>query len=128
MFHKIVTTVIVVPLAAIIIAFAIANRQLVTVSFDPFSTTNPAYAATLPLFIMIFVLVILGVIVGGAAAWLRQSKWRRTARKLDAEVRTLHQELDSLRQRAAAYPPPPPEPTYFDPTAPARPAIAPPVR
>lgn len=127
MFHKIVTTVIVVPLAAIIIAFAIANRQLVTVSFDPFSTVNPAYAATLPLFIMIFVLVILGVIVGGAAAWLRQSKWRRTARKLDAEVRMLHQELDVLRQRAAANPPPP-EPTYFDPTAPARPAIAPPVR
>ena len=127
MFHKIVTTVIVVPLAAIIIAFAIANRQLVTVSFDPFSTVNPAYAATLPLFIMIFVLVILGVVVGGAAAWLRQSKWRRTARKLDAEVRTLQQELDALRQRAAANPPPP-EPTYFDPTAPARPAIAPPVR
>ncbi len=78
MFRKIVTYVIVVPLAAVIIAFAVANRQLVTVSFDPFSSTSPAYAAaTLPLFIMIFVLVILGVIVGGAAAWLRQSHWRR---------------------------------------------------
>jgi len=127
MFQKIVTAVIIVPLAAIIIAFAVANRQSVTVSFDPFSTVNPAYAATLPLFLMIFVLVILGVIVGGAAAWLRQSKWRRAARKLDAEVRVLHQELDSLRERAAANPPPP-EPIYFDPNASARPAIAPPSR
>ncbi len=99
MFRKIITTVIVVPLAAIIIAFAVANRQAVTVSFDPFSSTNPAYAATVPLFVLIFVLVIVGVIVGGVAAWLRQGRWRRTARKLDADVRLLHQELAAIRSR-----------------------------
>jgi uncharacterized integral membrane protein len=98
-FRKIVTAVIVVPLAVIIIAFALANRQSVTVSFDPFSTASPAYAATLPLFVLVFVLVILGVIVGGIAAWLRQGKWRRMARKLDADARLLHQEIDALRQR-----------------------------
>jgi uncharacterized integral membrane protein len=107
LFRRIVTAVIVVPLAVIIIAFAVANRQSVTVSFDPFSAANPAYAATLPLFILIFVLVILGVIVGGIAAWLRQSKWRRTARKLDADVRALHQEIDALRRRMAAEQPAP---------------------
>ena len=80
MFRKIVTAVIVVPLAAVIIAFAVANRQAVTVSFDPFSSAAPAYAATVPLFVLIFILLILGVIVGGVAAWLRQAKWRRTAR------------------------------------------------
>jgi hypothetical protein len=36
MIRKIVTVVILVPLAAIIIAFAVANRQTITVSFDPF--------------------------------------------------------------------------------------------
>lgn len=102
MFRKIVTVVIVLPLAAIIIAFAVANRQMVTVSFDPLSTTDPAYAATLPLFILIFVLVIVGVIVGGVASWLRQGTWRRTARKLDHDVRLLHQELAALRSRNAA--------------------------
>ncbi len=99
MFRKIVTAVIVIPLAAIIIGFAVANRQSVTVSFDPLSSASPAYAATLPLFILIFVLVILGVVVGGAAAWLGQSKWRRAARKLDAENRVLHQELAAIRNR-----------------------------
>lgn len=99
MFHKIITAIIVVPLAVIIIGFAVANRQTVTVSFDPFSAAAPAYAATLPLFALIFILVILGVIVGGAAAWLRQTKWRRLARRLDDDVRALHQELEVLRRR-----------------------------
>jgi uncharacterized integral membrane protein len=103
-FRKIVTAVIVVPLAVIIVAFAVANRQGVTVSFDPFSAASPAYAATVPLFVLIFVLVILGVIVGGIAAWLRQSKWRRMARKLEGDVRVLHQEIDTLRQRVAVQP------------------------
>ncbi|MFN3658421.1 MAG: lipopolysaccharide assembly protein LapA domain-containing protein [Pseudolabrys sp.] len=104
MFRKIVTAVIVVPLAIVIVAFAVANRQAVTVSFDPFSSASPAYAATVPLFMLIFVLVILGVVIGGVAAWLRQSKWRRAARQLDADVRALHQELDAIRRRFAAEP------------------------
>jgi len=101
MFRKVVTAIIVVPLAIVIVAFAVANRQVVTVSFDPFSSANPAYAASLPLFVLIFVLVILGVIIGGVAAWLRQATWRRTARRLDADVRALHQELEAMRRRAA---------------------------
>jgi len=99
MFRKIVTAIIVVPLAAVIVAFAVANRQAVTVSFDPFSAASPAYAATLPLFAIIFAVLILGVLIGGIAAWIRQSKWRRAARKLDAEVRGLHQEMDAIHRR-----------------------------
>ena len=102
MLRKIVTWVIIIPLAAVIIAFAVANRQAVTVSFDPFSATAPAYAATLPLFAVIFAVLILGVLIGGIAAWLGQSKWRRSARKLDADVRSLQQELDAIRSRFGA--------------------------
>lgn len=99
--RKVLTAIIVVPLAILIVAFAVANRQVVTVSFDPFSVSDPAYAAKLPLFVLIFALVILGVIVGGVATWLRQASWRRIARSLDADVRTLHQELEAKRRRAA---------------------------
>jgi uncharacterized integral membrane protein len=98
-FRKIVTAIVVVPLVAIIVAFAVANRQAVTVSFDPFSAASPAYAATLPLFAIIFVVLILGVLVGGIAAWIRQGKWRRSARRLDGEVRALHDEMDTIRRR-----------------------------
>ena len=121
MFRKIVTTIIVVPLAAVIIAFAVANRQAVTVSFDPFSTVSPAYAATLPLFAVIFAVLILGVLIGGVAAWLGQRKWRRAARRLDAELRSLQQDMD-LRSARDVYrsPPPPAE-------QPPPPVLAPPI-
>ncbi len=99
MFRKIVTIVIIVPLAIIVIAFAVANRQTVTVSFDPFSASHPAYAISMPLFVLLFVILILGVIVGGLVAWLNQGDWRRTARKLDADVRALHDEIEALRRR-----------------------------
>jgi len=121
MFRKIVTTIIVVPLAAVIIAFAVANRQAVTVSFDPFSATAPAYAATLPLFAVIFAVLILGVLIGGIAAWLGQGKWRRAARKLDAELRALRQEMD-LKHSRDGYRSPPSSPADQPPL----PVIAPP--
>jgi uncharacterized integral membrane protein len=120
MTRRIVTAVIVVPLAILIIVFAVANRQPVTVSFDPLSSAAPAYAATVPLFVLIFILLIVGVIIGGVAAWLRQAGWRRTARKLDADVRALHEELGDIRRRFGTQPTPQAEPEP-------RPAIPPPV-
>lgn len=117
MIRKIVTALILIPLAILIVTFAVANRQAITVSFDPFDSAQPAYAATLPLFVVIFAALILGVLIGGVAAWLRQGKWRRAVRKLEAETRELHGELDSIRRRfgtpeqaalpARAEPPPP---------------------
>jgi uncharacterized integral membrane protein len=129
MFRKILTWIVVLPIAIFIIAFAVANRQVVTVSFDPLSQANPSYSASLPLFILIFVLVILGVVVGGVAAWLRQSKWRRAARKLDAENRQLLQELASIRHRFGTQAPTVPvaEPGRPAPNPSPMPVIAPPV-
>jgi hypothetical protein len=41
--------------------------------------------------------LIVGVLIGGMAAWLRQAKWRRTARRLEREVADLRIELEALR-------------------------------
>ena len=98
--RKIIAAVILVPLAVIIIAFAVANRQIVTVSLDPFSAEHPAASLTLPLFALVIVLLILGVLIGGIAAWLRQSKWRRTARRLEREIADLHIEIEALKRTA----------------------------
>jgi uncharacterized integral membrane protein len=100
--RKIVTFGILVPLAIVIVMFAVANRQTVVVSFDPFGSVDPAYAARMPLFVLIFVLVMLGVLLGGVAAWLRQSKWRRAARLLNRDVRALREENEALRRHAAS--------------------------
>jgi hypothetical protein len=44
-------------------------------------------------------LLIGGVVVGGIAAWLRQGKWRRAARRADAQARELRAEVDRLKRR-----------------------------
>ncbi len=105
MIRKVVTAVILVPLAAIIVAFAMANRQIVTVSFDPFDTVQPAYAASLPLFVLIFVLVVLGVLLGGVATWLQQARWVWAARRAEKQNLELRLELNRVRHDAAATPP-----------------------
>jgi uncharacterized integral membrane protein len=113
MIRRIVTVVVLVPLVVLFLGFAVANRQTVRLSFDPFDANSPDYSASLPLFVLVLVLLIVGVLIGGAAAWIGQGKWRRVARNLDAENRELHAELlDARRQmearsRAAI---PPPEP------------------
>jgi uncharacterized integral membrane protein len=100
--RKIVAVVILVPLAVLIVAFAVANRQIVTVSLDPFSSDHPAAAVTLPLFALIILLLIVGVLIGGLAAWLRQAKWRSAARRLERDVRDLRQKVDVLEGAGAA--------------------------
>jgi uncharacterized integral membrane protein len=102
--RKIIAAVILVPLAVVIIAFAVANRQIVTVSLDPFSSEHPAASLTLPLFALIIVLLVIGVLIGGIAAWLRQSKWRRTARRFEREVADLRIEIETLKRNAGVLP------------------------
>jgi uncharacterized integral membrane protein len=98
MLRKALSVLILVPLAILLVAFAVANRGSIVVSFDPFDPLHPAYAVPVPLFALILGLVIAGVIIGGVAAWLRQSKWRRTARLAQARARELAAELDRLKR------------------------------
>jgi hypothetical protein len=95
------------------------------VSFDPFSSTAPAYAATLPLYAIIFVVLIVGVLVGGVASWISQRYWRRATKRLDAEVRTLHEEMDAMRRQLADTAPPQASPAVQPETRP--PLVLPPI-
>jgi uncharacterized integral membrane protein len=97
--RKFITALILVPLAIVLVTFAVANRQTVVISFDPFDHVHPAFALALPLFALILVLAIGGVIVGGVAAWLKQSKWRRAARLAQGQARELRAELERLKRR-----------------------------
>lgn len=105
MARKLVFWLVLVPMAIILLMFAVANREPVTVSFDPFSAAQPAASLTLPLFVLIFILVLLGVFIGGIAAWMRQSRYRRSARVLEGDVAGLRREVTLLNERLAAVPP-----------------------
>ncbi|MCG6207886.1 LapA family protein [Rhodopseudomonas sp. HC1] len=95
--QKFLTALVLIPLGLIFIVFAVANRHLVTVSFDPLEPSDPMGNVQLPLFVLIIGVAILGVIAGGIATWFRQSKWRRAARRHQAEAIEAKAELANLR-------------------------------
>jgi uncharacterized integral membrane protein len=99
MIRKFISALILVPLAIVLVVFAVANRQTVLISFDPFDQAHPALSLSVPLFALILAMVIAGVIIGGVAAWLGQSKWRGRARRLEREARALREELEDVKRR-----------------------------
>jgi uncharacterized integral membrane protein len=99
--RKLVAVLILVPLAIVIIAFAVANRQAITLSFDPFSPSAPAASLTLPLFVIVIGALVAGVIVGGLAVRLGHGRWRRMARRLEREAGELRARLDALVDKAS---------------------------
>jgi uncharacterized integral membrane protein len=98
--RKFVTALIVIPLGLLFVVFAVANRHFVTVSFDPFNTRDPSISVTMPLFAVIILVAILGVLAGGTATWFRQRHWRRAARQHEADARQAQAQLAELRAGA----------------------------
>ncbi|MEH2490309.1 lipopolysaccharide assembly protein LapA domain-containing protein [Bradyrhizobium sp. AZCC 2230] len=99
--RKFLTALIVIPLALILVTFAVANRHFVTVSFDPFMAADPALSITLPLFLLLILVAAVGVIAGGCAVWFGQRHWRRAARRHEADARAAQVELAGLRAQAS---------------------------
>jgi len=98
--RKFFTALVVIHLGLIFIIFAVANRHLVTVSFDPFNSVDPLVAVSMPLFVVIIAVAILGVAAGGSATWFRQRRWRRAARQHEADARRARAEITDLRATA----------------------------
>ena len=95
--RKFLTTLIVILLGLILVVFAVANRHFVTVSLDPFNSANPSISVSLPLFVLIILVAILGVVAGGCATWFRQRRWRRAARQHEADARMAKAQLAEFR-------------------------------
>src|SRR6202166_3591486 len=106
--RKFFTALVLIPLGLIFIIFAVANRHLVTVSFDPFNSVDPSVAVTLPLFVVIIAVAVAGVVAGGSATWFRQRHWRRSARQHEADARQARAQLADWRAGAVT-------PSRYDP-------------
>jgi uncharacterized integral membrane protein len=100
MVKRIVTIIVIVPVAIVLIALAVANRGFVPFTLDPFNPGNPALTLSLPFFVYILLALLLGVLVGSAATWLRQGRYRRRARRHADEARALREETARARPPA----------------------------
>jgi uncharacterized integral membrane protein len=97
MFNRFVLIAVIVPLAIILVALAVANRSPVAFTVDPFNPGNPALTTQLPLFVLLFIAIAVGMVVGSLATWFKQGRYRKMARQRA-------QEAESLRQAAARTP------------------------
>jgi uncharacterized integral membrane protein len=96
--RKLLTAIVVIPVAALLLIFALANRTPATLSLDPFSPGDPAFSIELPLFLVIILSLMVGVVLGSVANWISQAHWRREARHSRSELRRLEQEASDLRR------------------------------
>ena len=97
---KLSSLLIAVPALALALVISIANRTAVTFSIDPFSAETPALAFSIPLYLLLFIALLIGVLIGGTSAWAGQTGWRKKARKSAKEVKHLAKDLE--RQQADA--------------------------
>lgn len=72
MAKKIVNLLVLLPIGIILIIFCVANRQLVTMAFNPFRPEDQVLSLSAPLFVFLFVTLILGMVIGSAATWFTQ--------------------------------------------------------
>ena len=97
MLNRFVLIAVVVPLAIILVALAVANRSPTAFTLDPFNPGNPGLTIELPLFVLLFIAIGLGMVVGSLATWFKQGRYRKMARHRS-------QEAEMLRQAAARAP------------------------
>jgi uncharacterized integral membrane protein len=100
MLKRIVGWFVLVPLCAALIVFALANLQAVTVNFNPLAPTDllSASSVSVPMFLVIFGVLLVGVVLGGIATWFAQSPHRRDERLFRRENERLHRELEVARR------------------------------
>ena len=93
MTNRFVTLIVFVPLAIVLIALCVANREIVALTVDPFNPGNPALSWSAPLFVWLFGMLVAGLLLGGAATWISQGKHRKRARVNKAEADRLRQQV-----------------------------------
>ncbi len=92
------------PIAAIIIIFAIGNRHLVKVVADPSAMLFPSMQVEAPLYLVVLASIAAGVFIGGLASWLKQGKHRKAARAARADTKKIQAEADRLRSQISNLP------------------------
>ncbi len=95
---------VLLPVAIVAVALSVANRADVVLSLDPLGGGAPRWSVELPLFILLFATLGLGVLIGGIATWIGQGRWRRSARAERANAARLRQDAERLRERVVTAP------------------------
>jgi len=92
-----------VPLLVVAVFFLVANRQMVAISLDPFSTEAPALTTiAMPLWSWLMMMMFIGFAAGGAGMWFSGRSRRQVARAEHRELKILRKELAAAAMAAPA--------------------------
>ena len=87
------------PIALVVVGVAMANRQEVSIFLDPTGRLfEQPVSFPVPLYLLVFGCLIVGIIIGGWAAWLTQGKNRRQKTEYRQEVEKLKYDLSVARR------------------------------
>ena len=97
---RILNWIVGIPVAVAAIAFAVANRQWIAISFDPFNRDTPFASVNMPLWVLFFCGIFVGLFAGWIAAWFAQGKWRKAARDARIDLLRTQNEHERLKREA----------------------------
>jgi len=84
-FKRLAALVVLIPVALLLIAFIIANREMMVLEFNPFAQGASNWQVRAPVFLFLFIFLGLGVVLGSVATWIGQHKYRKAARRQKSE-------------------------------------------
>ena len=88
--------IITLPVALVVVVFALANRQAVEIKLWPFGLT-----LDLPIFIVVLLSALAGFFIGAMIMWFAAGKYRKRARRANYRITELEQDLRNLERRHA---------------------------
>lgn len=100
MTKKLINLVILLPIAIVLIVLSVANRQAVTLALNPFDPSDQLLSVSAPFFVYLFAALIVGVLIGAAAMWFSQGKYRKRARAEKKEAAKWQGEARKHQKRA----------------------------
>ncbi len=90
-------------LAAVLVTFALANREIITMKTLPEGLLNmpgasmASYSVQVPVFLVLLFGIALGLAIGFVWEWMREHKHRADASRKKSEVRKLERELRRVK-------------------------------
>ncbi len=98
MTKRLIGLLVLAPLSLLLVLFALANRHMIAVKFDPLMS-EPALVGhvEVPLFVVIYAMLIIGILLGGIATWFAQGEHRQQKRHLKKQVHQMETERNKAK-------------------------------
>ncbi len=94
---RIFLAIILLPPTVVFIAFIVANRQIVTLTLDPFQMSSKGLTYQAPLFIWLFIFFGFGILLGSLINWFAYHKCKKSLKESKIELEKLKMSIANMQ-------------------------------